>query len=86
MRPVTPAPEQPKPKPGPAPARSAPQATAVRSAAEQRAAKDSIRAAMLAVLDPAPAVELSQLDSSPAGNVARVRRYVANRLVGRRAG
>ena len=67
--PVTPAPEQPKPKAVPAAARSAPKVTAVRSAAEERAAKDSVRAAMLAVLDPAPAVELSQLDSSPAGNV-----------------
>ncbi len=48
-----------------------PSVTAVRSGrGAARRPQDSIRAAMLAVLDPAPAVELSQLDSSPAGTSA----------------
>jgi hypothetical protein len=69
--PVAPPAEPPKTAPAPArvESRPVPKVTAVRSSADQQAAKDSIRAAMLAVLDPAPAVELMQLDSSPAGNV-----------------
>ena len=66
--PRPPAAEQPKPKAAPAPSRPA-RETTVRLAADRQAVKDSVRAAMLAVLDPAPAVELTPLDSSPAGNV-----------------
>jgi hypothetical protein len=65
--PVPPAAEPPKPKTAPAPARTA-SGTTVRLAADRQAAKDSVRAAMLAVLDPAPAVELTPLDSSATGN------------------
>lgn len=51
-------------------------AAARRVAAQRRAAQDSmrvedsVRAAMLAVLDPAPAVELTQLDRSPSHGTA----------------
>jgi putative zinc finger protein len=70
-RPRTPAPAAEKSGTTPAPPRvRAPRVvTAARTDADQKAVRDSIRTAMLAVLDPAPAVELSQLDSSPAGNV-----------------
>ena len=63
-KPLPPEPRASKPKPR----RDAPAVSVARVAAvNEKAVKDSIRAAMLAVLDPAPAVELSQLDSSPAG-------------------
>jgi hypothetical protein len=67
--PVTSTPSRERSKPTPARSPDAPRVTAVRAPADQKAAKDSIRAVMLAVLDPAPAVELTQLDSSPAGNI-----------------
>jgi hypothetical protein len=71
QKPPTPALAAEKSRATPAPPRSrSPRVVpATRTDADRKAAKDSIRAAMLAVLDPAPAVELSQLDSSPAGNV-----------------
>ncbi|MEZ0333505.1 MAG: anti-sigma factor [Gemmatimonadales bacterium] len=62
---VKPAPAAAKPA-KPKPAAPNPAVAVARAAANQKALKDSIRAAMLALLDPAPAVELSRLDSSPA--------------------
>jgi Putative zinc-finger len=59
-RPAPASPASPRPKT----ARRAPSAKAAHAAGERKAVKDSIRAAMLAVLDPAPAVELTQLDNS----------------------
>ncbi|MBA3259039.1 MAG: zf-HC2 domain-containing protein [Gemmatimonadales bacterium] len=46
----------------------APAQVVSRPARPSRSAKDSLRAAMLAVLDPAPAVELTQLDDSRSRN------------------
>jgi hypothetical protein len=61
---------EPKPvSPKPEPAASAARQSKA-PARRERVVQDSIRAAMLAVLDPAPAVELTQLDSSPSRGVA----------------